>query len=260
MAQWHNDHTELAMPWIERLMAAEPANPEGLYQKVWALMDGRWVFVDGDLKFNPTADRAGALAALRQAATMSGHRNDHVAERMQTVCEAAIACGVGPGEAERLALDGLLQRSTTSRALAAAREALLQEMADATAAGGEERLMVNIGLGFLTAEKFLESRPLTVKDEVSANSLKECLLQDVPDDAEIGAGGRSVRSLRSDNEAHREYLLEVEHREEEAAALLRTASDETMDTYFHCFMGHGEHSARSWLLPDAEAAKRTAAP
>lgn len=59
------------LPWIERLIAAQPLNPEGLYQKARILQLG--------------GDRAGAIAALRQAAVMSGRREDHLVERIQTI-------------------------------------------------------------------------------------------------------------------------------------------------------------------------------
>lgn len=92
-----------ALPWIERLIDAEPKNPQGRYLRAWALMTGN--------------DRAGTIAALRKAGAMNGERDPHARDRMKTVREAAVAGGASPGDAARLAIAPSLQNRTRSPAL-----------------------------------------------------------------------------------------------------------------------------------------------
>ena len=73
-------------PQIERLLAAQPNNPDVLYLKAWTLWTGTW---DLRADFSDDPDRAGAIAALREASAKSGARDDHVAWRVkaaQKIC------------------------------------------------------------------------------------------------------------------------------------------------------------------------------
>ncbi len=235
------------LPWVERLITAEPANPEGLYQKARALIGGEFLVITGGASVI-AGDRAGALAALRQAASMSGPRNDHLGERMQTAREAALAMGGTAGDAVRLALDLLLPPRRTYASESMNREILFTELREAKASGSDERVMEIIGVGLRNAEKFFDGQQLTIMEEMDANQMKAVMMNSCPDNTPIGDGGPSLDVLRDEVTARRRYLAEFHHREEEAWAILRTASDDVMVAYFASYMANGEFEARKWLL------------
>lgn len=241
MIQQAADVVHKAIPWADRLLTAEPNNPEGAYLKAMALM--------------AIHDRAGAIEALRRAAAMSGQRDTHLRDRIVTAREAALAIGVSPGDAVRLAFAGPLEKGTTSQIFEGATNAIMGEMAAAKTPGKEDYLIEIAGIALVTAEKFSDAQPLMILDELSASQLKKYILAYLPDDTEIGEGGRSVGSLRAEVEGRGRYLEQCIQRSGEVAALLEAAGDDGMVSYANCLLAHGEQAAQSRLLQEAGEAK-----
>ena len=226
--------------WVLSQITAEPANPEGHYLKISSLAED---------------DHAGALAALRQAAVLKGPRNDHMAERIQTAREAAIACGVNTGDAARLALTILWLRNLTEGTLHGVLGTLYGELEEAKTSGSEQRLMEIRALGLATAEKFSDDQCLSIRDAMDKQQLKSLMMEGLPDDALIGAGGPSVGVLRVEVNAQRKNLATHHHMEGEADAALQTASDAERVDYLNNYLAHGEAEAQKWLLEQAGKAK-----
>jgi hypothetical protein len=228
------DVVHKAIPWIDRLLAAEPNNPEGAFLKARTLM--------------ATHDRAGALETLRQAAAMSVPRETYVLARIMAAGEAARAMGVSPGDSMRLAFGRPLEKSTVSQTFEGATHAIMGGIDAAKNAGSYGDVMEIAGIGLVTAEKFSDARPLTILDEWSANRLKKYILACLPDDAEIGESGRSARSLRAEVEERGKFLQQLIQRRGEVAALLEAADDDRMISYANSLLARGEADARNQLL------------
>jgi hypothetical protein len=244
----HREDTVRAMPWIERLISAEPGDPDGLYQKAWAHMNERWDLVRGQRVHDPAGNRPEAIAALQMAAVMKGNRKDHDGNCIQSVHGAALACGVSPGDAVRLALYEPLIYNATGRAVISAADALSMEWVAAKAAGDEERLMEITGLTLVTVEKLSRPRALSVSDEFSLNTREIAILESIPDDTEIGEGGHLVGDLRHKLKKRHGVLLECLDTAKKATELLKTASDDRMTAYFNRFMSSSDERANEELL------------
>ena len=230
-----------ATPWITRLLMAEPNNPEGLYLKAWALMAG--------------SDRPGAIKALRQAAALNERREPYLSGRIITVREAALACGFTPGDAARLGIAPYLKNRTRSPALNSAIYAINLEKGEAKTPGGEDRLMDITGIGLITVEKFSRGGGVSLVDAISCANLETNLLTGVPDDTEIGEGGRKAMGLAAEAIQRLENVEKMFAFYDSVPSLLRAASDDVVITYVNCFQGHGEQEALAWLLTQTAADK-----
>jgi hypothetical protein len=234
MIQQAAEEAQKAMPWIERLILAEPTNPEGLYLKVWILMTAN--------------DRAGAIAALRKAGGMSGQRNDYLRHRMQTVREAALASGSSPGDAARLAIAPSLEKKTRSQSLGSAVYATNLEIGEVKTAGSEDRLLEITGIGLATAEKFSSGGAVSILDTITARNHETRMLEGLPRDTEIGENGRSAVVLLGEANLRREYVGNALALYKAVPALLSVANDDAVIIYANCFQENGEYEAVAWLL------------
>ena len=181
MIEHSGDNPQKALPWIERLIAGEPDNPQGLYHKARALLAGK--------------DRAGAIAVLRQAAAMPGPRDTHLPGRMLALRDAAIAGAATRGDAARQALTFMQRHSSASSySLSGPSNAIGEELENARVSGREDRLMEITGIGLATAEKFSSGGGLFLWDAIEARKLAHSMLMALPDDTEIG-GGRTYGRL-----------------------------------------------------------------
>lgn len=230
-----------ALPWIERLLSLEPMNPYAWQLKAWALMSQK--------------DHAGALAALTQAATVGGPGDTHTAARANTAREAALASGMSPGNAARIAVGSPIDRMTSCRVTGGVNRTIALEFEAAKAAGDEDRQMKITALGIVTADSMTGGGgPVTLREERMSNTLIQGLLADLPGDTELAPGGRSVAFLKSDLAGRREYLNESYSHSSAAYDRLRTGSDDLAISYADCFLTHGEQAAISSVLvkPGAE--------
>ncbi len=249
MIQHAGGNAREAMPWIERLIAAEPDNPEGLYHKAWALMAGN--------------DRAGAIEALRQAGTLPGPRNTHLPERMLAVREAASAGAATRGDAARQALAVARQRRAfdpTSHApqfellprspyaLDRLSKALTQELAAAKAVGNEARRMEIIGIGISTAEQHSSVEGVSLWNEIDARSLALDMLVGLPDDTVVGGRGRTAGSIRAEEQALNQERRLLLTQMAPVRTLIREASDAVVWNYVQQFALYSESKAQEWLL------------
>ncbi len=246
MIQHAGGNAREAMPWIERLIAAEPDNPEGLYHKAWALMAGN--------------DRAGAIEALRQAGTLPGPRNTHLPERMLAVREAASAGAATRGDAARQALAVARQRrssdpgshsplfESSTSAPGGIPAALTQELAAAKAVGNEARRMEIIGIGISTAEQHSSGGAVSLWEELNARSLAFNFVVGLPDDTEVGGQGRTAGSIRAEEHTLSSDLRLLLNQMVAVRTLIREASDDVIWNYVELFARHGEVAAQKWLL------------
>lgn len=238
--QAENDAAK-AMPWIERLIAAEPKNPEGFYLKAAALMNAR--------------DRAGALAALRTAATMGGPRDNHLRERVMTVREGALASGAGVGDAAYLALAAPLENSTIYTPVTSMAQALKQELAEAKAGGHDDRVLEVAGLGLGLAARFGDASAGVVVDAMVASSMERMILNQLSDDTEIGAEGKTVKQMKEEAALRSQQLGVYMKQQTSHPGLLENSTEAVMAEYTDRFLLHGEIAARAWLIQQAEAPK-----
>ena len=237
MIQQAGKDSAKAIPWIERLIAAEPGNPEGYYLKAAALMNAN--------------DRAGALAALRTAATMNGPRDNHLRERIMTVREGALASGAGTGDAAWLALAAALETSTIYTPISAMGPALKQEIADAKAAGNEERMLEIAGLGLGLAARFNDTYTGLIVDSLVASSLERMILNQLSDDTEIGTDGKTAGQMKQEAAARGEQLADYLKHNGRSNALLESSPDAVVAEFADRFLLHGEMEAGIWLTQHA---------
>jgi hypothetical protein len=223
-----------ALPWIERLIAADPKSPDGFYLKSWALMTG--------------GDRQEALSVLKKAGTMCGIAEDHGRESFQLIGEAARASGAGNRDAMLLALHASRQHSLTQTAVDGMNAAVRAELAEAKAAGSEDRLLAVAGLGFTAASNLTTLPGMSMKNEIDATSLEIEIFAELPGDAEFGEGGRTTAALKSGTENRRRYLEKTLAAATAAGDFLLQAGEDSVNTYASCFMSHGEQAATSFAL------------
>lgn len=222
---------------IDKLIAAEPSNPLGLYLKAWMLKS---------IAEPESARHSGALAALRQAAAMNHWPNDHSQERILNAQEAAVACGVGLGDSVRLVFANALQHHATPHMLQSLKHVLSEELAEAKSAGREEEIKEIVGLGLITAEGFSRAQPLLMS-EFRANEMKLYLLSEVPADVTIGKTGLSAGVQREEAEERIKILTQMQGNKDQMD-LMAAASDKVMEQYFGYFMLYGQAEARTFLI------------
>jgi|GEM_PF-2870064 len=235
------DDGQKTMPWIERLIAAEPNNSEGYFLKAGALMRDK--------------DRAGALAALRKAVAAGGSLDDHLRERILTVREAALASGASVREAAQLALAAPLMNSTVSQSLGGTGRFVRDEMKDAKAAGNEERMLEIAGLGLATVDRVSKSSAATLMDALIAGTFERAILAELSDDIEIGANGRTVAQMKEEAAARHSQMQQFLKQAETAEKLLRESSDSVVSEYTDRFLLNGEVAAWTWLINQAVPTK-----
>ncbi len=219
---------------IERMIAAEPDNPEWLYQKIELVTTTPGSKYQGDP----------IISLLRQAAATKGRRDNHLLESMQRVRETSLALGVGPGDAVRLAL--VLLDNVSPTVSYAVMQVLGEEHQAAKLSGSEDRVREIMELGIATADKFSSARLLTLSEAGRMFRLKKSLLADLSDDTMIGTSGRTVASFRAELVAWSRVTSLVPH-DPFSPHIPDTATDELAGTYFNLFTASGEAEALLWL-------------
>ncbi len=230
-----------ALPWIERLIAAEPDNPNGHYLKVSALMQ---------LK-----DGAGALVALRAAAALKGTLDDHLRDRILTVREAALASGAGIRDASALALVAPLSHSTAYQTFAGASRVLRAEIVAAKADGDQDRLVQIAGFGMAVVAHANAGASDSLVHELVGLTVEKAVLSELPGDTEFGVSGRTVSEQRDEMELRRADIMQFIKQAEDCSGTLEGASDAVNAEYTDRFLLHGERAARTWLLEQFPPAK-----
>ena len=226
------------LPWIERLLDAEPENPEGYYMKAWAL--------------NRLRDRAGSIAALHQAVAINAPRENHLRDRALTVRVAALACGCNERDAAYCALMGPLDWNLTRASLHGVISVIKGEMNEATATGDEDRLLEIAGIGLAMVGSISTSSAGLVFTASVANSMESELLQKLPADAEIGTTGRLVAQRRQEVITRARQLMQLNGPINAASRIMESASDAVLTEYVERFALLGQEAATLWLLDEAE--------
>lgn len=228
------DSAEAAMPWIERLIAAEPLNPEGQYLKAWAL--------------RKQGDKAAAMEALRTALTMPTKRDSHLRDRILTVREAALASGAGIREAATIALSGPLQKAPLYQ-IASTPILIAHELKAAKAAGDQERVLELAGLGLASVARINEE-PWLIGDLVS-RTMEKSILSELPPETEIGSNGETAGQLLEAANARHEETGEFMKQADRFESIRAEASDAVISEYTDRHLLHGERAAMQWLLEQA---------
>ena len=225
-----------SMPWIDRLIAAEPLNPEGFYLKAAA--------------FKALKDNAAALEAIRTAVTMKGERDSHITDRIMTVREAALASGAGIRDAAQLALMAPFTHTPIHSALNGMM-VIPAELKAAVAAGDQDRIHDLAGLGLAAAERI--NHHSTILNELVSSTLEKGVLSQLPPDTAIGEAGTDVAERMRQADARRASLMELMQQSEEIASLHESAPDSVIAEYTDRHILHGERAAMQWLLEQAPA-------
>ena len=241
MIQHAGKDGKAALPWIERLIAAEPDNPNGHYLKVSALMQ---------LK-----DGAGALVALRAAVAFEGTLDDHLRDRILTVREAALASGAGIRDASHLALVAPLSHTTAHQTFLGTMRVLRAEIVEAKVSNDKDRLLEIAGLGMAVATQATDSSSRSVLEELIAATVEKDVLLELPGDTDFGNTGKSVSQQMEDLEQRRRGMQEFLKQSEVAGSILHNASDAVNAEYTDRFLLHGERAAQTWLLEQFPPAK-----
>ena len=230
-----------ALPWIERLIAAEPDNPNGHYLKVSALMRQK--------------DSPGALIALRAATALKGTLDDHLRDRILTVREAALASGARIREASYLALLAPLSHTTAYQTFAGASRVLRAEIVAAKAAGDQGRLVEIADLGMAVVAHANGGASHSLVDELVGLTVEKAVLSELPGDTEFGVTGRTVSEQREELELRRARMQEYLKQTNAAGEILDESSDAVYAEYADRVLLHGERAARTWLLEQFPPAK-----
>lgn len=227
-----------ASPWIERLIALDPDNMEGLYLKAWVLMKRKL----GMSK----QDQAAAMSVVREAVNKGGYREPYLLQRVGTLREAALASGVPVEEAVGLALGVILQQIDS---LAAASDVIMAEKSDALDSHNIAALTEIAQIGCTVADQFSNARPLTVGDVWASLELRIEVLDGLPDEVPVGSHGKTAGMIKAQAEKERDELTEwiFQQPRDDWDYLYKGASSEVIDEYFERFTKTGERDAITWL-------------
>ena len=230
------------MPWIERLLAAEPAIAERHLLKAWALSIP-----------NP----AGALAALRAfndiilTGITPGLDNSRQV-RMVALGDAAAACGLSIRESALLVL-GRSREDRLRREMMSSVATILHAEMDAQLAGAKVESATELAhLGLTMHTTLMLSGTGLLGDAFAANDLMLSVLVLLPDETRLldypytpTAGELAYQAMTEFHELG-DFRNVVSRHEE---ALLAAATDEVVALYASHFFEIGEAAARrasSW--------------
>jgi hypothetical protein len=242
MIQESRGHAQTEQLWIERLLAAQPGNPDNLYLKCASLLSGD--------------DRAGALAVLRDAVLVKTPRLTDLRSRALAIRDAALAAGAAPAAASRIALQASAVHSGSVEMAQGISRVLSEEIHDARVAGDEARLLYIAGLALAFADRLPHASPPLLSDTTIASDLRTTVLASLSDDTEIGErGGVTVAQLKQDAQKWEDDLRNIYTLGTRAEEFLTTASDAVVAEYTERFLTDGEVSAWQWAAERAAERK-----
>jgi hypothetical protein len=183
-----------ALAWVERLIAAEPGNPSGLYWKAQILAESK----------KPEE----ALEALRGATATRGKPDNHLRDRMITVREAALASGATVKEAATVALTGPITRNGMPEVAGSTMRLLREQIAAAKAGGDAERVADVAALGVASAEHLGLSDAPSLMSVLVRQSMLTAMLKELDSQTEFGTTGKTAAERLSEVEAERAELKE----------------------------------------------------
>lgn len=230
-----------SLPWIERLIALEPNNPEGHYLKIGPLMR--------------SGDRDAALASLRAAVETKGKRDLHLRERMVTIREAVLASGAGIRDAARLAIEAPMSRGATTASFGGLSLLLHEEMESAKSAGDQERIIAAASLGLGASEHFRATDDRTLINDLVTMTLQKSMLAELPDDMEYGTTGQTIGQRRLAVNQQREEMQTFLKQGERLDGLREQATDAQIAGYTDQFLLHGEKAAMDWFAEQMDQKK-----
>lgn len=226
-----------ALPWVERLIAAEPGNPAGLYWKAQILAGSK----------KPEE----AIETLRAATGTKGKPDTHLRDRMVTVREAALASGATVKEAAIVALSAPLSRHGALPPVAGRIGRLLHEEIEAAKAAGDADRVADIAsLGAASGEHLgLTDAPTFMNDLVRMSMLR-AMLKELDPETEFGADGKTAATRLSEVEAEWTETTKGWKPTDPADAWpnnLNKLTEAQVSEYTDRFILHGERVAQRWL-------------
>lgn len=225
-----------AHPWIEKLIAADPKNPDGHYLKAWAL------FAAGD--------HDAGLAALRGATAIGLPRESHTEARINTLTEAATACGLPPGQIARAHFEFLRHQDLRRRYYETARPAITALMEQASAAG-DTAAVSGIGRSALAAhlnQRGTSDLPASLSDDVAGNRYLRAILSRLPDDWAWQPGGYTAAEWKDYAAKECGDLSRAGRLSREASDRLQHTTSEVYLEYWRLYAFEGDTKAAAWLM------------
>lgn len=245
MIQQAGGNPQQAMPWIESLLATEPADPEGLFLKAWAL--------------ESSGNRTGAIAALHKMSEygMSNIRFHRMLEGYHALREVSVVCGLSEREGALIAVRNYRENGLNRLAIESASQALRLEM-DAAQALGRKDLVEEMGIlgQAIPSHRGAFSSPWTFQDESAANNLQRAVLSRLPEDMPYGNHGVTIKDLKA-RAMEQCILISTKRKEPKTGepALLQAATEEVVIEYGERFLLGGEADAMTWLNEQARPVK-----
>jgi hypothetical protein len=227
------DYEERLLPWIERLMTAEPRNAEGMLLR--------------SQLFAKRQDWPAAFAAVRDAMHVGGRRDNHLSDRVATIREALETTGASSTDPWTLALRSPFTMAGDTRAISLHRFTLTQEINAANAAGDKPRAQVAADIGLAVAEQYADTWGRSLRDEMEANYLVHDILAYFTDDTPIGQPDATVGGIRRNMEENRATLQQLYDQRSDTAGLYNNATLATQTEYARLFMEGSERQAAEWL-------------
>lgn len=223
-----------ALPWVERLMAAEPGNPAGWYWKAQIVAG--------------TEKPEVALDALRAATGTKGKPDTHVRDRIATVREAALASGATVKEAAIMALSAPYSRGGFLPPWPG--RLLHDEIEAAKAAGDTDRVAEIAGLGAAAGEHLGLIDAPTIGDDLVRMNVLKAMLRELDPETEYGTDGKTVTTRLAEVNAEWTETTKGWKPTDPADSFpnnLNRLTEAQASEFTDRFILHGERAAWRWL-------------
>jgi len=228
-----SNYKEQLLPWIERLMAAEPHNPEGLLLKSWLL--------------SVTGDHPAAFAAARDAVAIGRPRDNHLAARVETIREALASTGATDANPWTLALRSPLTMGHNALIPSRLKFTLPNEAYHALRAGDEASAIAAWGVARDVAALYLQTPGRTLHEELEAHVVQLAPLRHFRDDLILGPDGLTVAQARQAMEEARRPIMEL-HRQRISIARFYDNSPLAIQTeYTRRIVEQSQYHAAQWI-------------
>ncbi len=225
-----------ALPWIEKLLAADPGNPDGHYLKAWALFDA--------------GDNDAGLTALRGATAIGLPREGRTESRITTLTAVATACGLPPGQIARTHFDFLRHQRLRGLYYDTAQPALTFLMEKASDAGDVDAVS-RIGRSALAAhlnQRGTTDLPASYSEEVTGNRYLSAILSRLPDDWDFSPGGYTAGEWKEYADNERAELIRIGGLRLETRDRPVHATSEIYLEYWRLYAFEGDMKAAAWLM------------